>query len=335
MADSGPLLSVIITSYAKNRLPDVFDLLESLKAQTYGHIEIVFVGEREPELCEQVKDYADQQGMRSVIVLFNDGGPGLSAARNVGIERAQGDIIAFVDDDVILSHDWAEEVVEGFADSSIIGMTGPAYPLWEDPGMSWLPEELYWLISCTGWTGWARAREVRNAWGMNMAFRREAFTDGLRFSSRFGLCNSSRLSWIDPPSEDVDFSLRAKERTGKKIIFCPKASVWHKVPRKRIGVKFVVQRSASVGFQRRMLKKLYPKAGKNSKPLDQERQLLRRILTGLFPRILGHFFVNPWRAWKELRIALVSLLFVALGYCFLRSPYRPVSTSSDKARESP
>ena len=335
MTDSGPLLSVIITSYTENRLPDVFDLLESLKAQTYGHIEIIFVGEREPELCERVKDYAGQQDMTSFTVLFNDGEPGLSAARNVGIEQAQGDIIAFVDDDVIVSHDWAEGVVVGFADSSVIGMTGPAYPLWEDPGMSWLPEELYWLIGCTGWTGSARLREVRNAWGMNMAFRREVFTNGLRFSSRFGLCNSSRLNWIDPPSEDVDFSLRAKERTGKKIIFCPKASVRHKVPRKRIGVKFVVQRSASVGFQRRMLKKLYPKASKNSKPLDQERQLLRRILTGLLPRISGHFFLNPWRAWKELRITLVSLLFVALGYYFLVPAYRPVSTSSDKVSGSP
>lgn len=335
MADTGPLLSVIITSYAKNRLPGVFNLLESLKAQTYPHLEVLFVGEREPELCEQVKDYADQQGMRSVIVLFNDGEPGLSAGRNAAIPRAKGEIIAFLDDDVVAFPDWAEMVVSTFAETDAIGLTGPALPLWEDPGMAWFPEELYWIISCTAWSGWNQVREVRNAWGMNMAFRREVFTNGLRFSSRFGLCNSSRLNWIDPPSEDVDFSLRAKERTGKKIIFCPKASVRHKVPRKRIGVKFVVQRSASVGFQRRMLKKFYPKASKNSKLLDQERQLLRRILTGLLPRISGHFFLNPWRAWKELRITLVSLLFVALGYYFLVPAYRPVSTSSDKVSGSP
>jgi hypothetical protein len=334
VADSGPLLSVIITSYAKNRLPDVFDLLESLKAQTYGHIEIVFVGEREPELCEQVKDYADQQGMRSVIVLFNDGEPGLSAGRNVAIPRAKGEIIAFLDDDVVAFPDWAEMVVSTFAKTDAIGLTGPALPLWEDPSMAWFPEELYWVISCTAWSGWEQEREVRNAWGMNMAFRREAFTNGLRFSDAFGLRNSSRLSWIDPPSEDVDFSLRAQEKTGKKIIFSPKARVWHKIPRKRIGVRFVVQRSASVGFQRRMLEKLYPKASRNSKPLEQERQLLMRILTGLFPRILGDLFLSPWRGWKELRITLVSLLFVALGYYCLYPACRLDSTPNEELTES-
>jgi hypothetical protein len=142
------------------------------------------------------------------------------------------------------------------------------------------------------------------------------------------------LSWIDPPSEDVDFSLRAQEKTGKKIIFSPKARVWHKIPRKRIGVRFVVQRSASVGVQRRVLEKLYRKASHDSKLLNQERRLLKSILAGLFPRILRHLFVDPWRGWNELRITLVSLLFVAMGYYCLYPACRLDSTPNEEVTES-
>ena len=111
MDSKQPLLSVIITTYSMDRLAGVFDLLSSLKGQTYPHLEVLFVGERTPELCERVRESAEQQGMANVITLFNDGEPGLSAGRNAAIPRAKGEIIAFLDDDVVAFPEWAEAVV--------------------------------------------------------------------------------------------------------------------------------------------------------------------------------------------------------------------------------
>lgn len=344
---SKPLLSIVITSYTMDRFKDICDLFDSIKAQTLltqpqalspqsdiGHLlEVIFVAERSRELYNKVKQkvakgvlsprserFVTQDiGHRTLTfkVLWNDGEPGLSAARNLGILNSSGDIVAFVDDDIVLFPNWAKEVVKSFGDDSIIGVTGQAVPLWEDEkSMSWFPEEFYWIISCTVWFDCNERREVRNAWGMNMAFRREAFAKGELFSIDFGLRNSSRLGWIDPPSEDVDLSLRIKEKTGKKIIFNPNIKVRHRVYRRRIGLRFVIQRAASVGFQRRALKKLYPRLKSNGDLLSQEHKLLRRIFTRLFPGMLKDLVKNPAIACRKLSVAFVALLLVAFGYYF-------------------
>ena len=137
------LLSIIFTSCTMDRVADIYKLLDSIRAQTYPHIETIFVGEHSQELFEKVKSYTSADDNFKLIVAFNSGEPGLSAARNLGINESAGHILAFVDDDVILFPDWAEQLVKAFEDRSVIGITGPAFPLWEEESMSWFPEELY------------------------------------------------------------------------------------------------------------------------------------------------------------------------------------------------
>ncbi len=38
-----PLLSVVLTAYSTKRLNEIYELLESIKAQSHSHIEIIFV----------------------------------------------------------------------------------------------------------------------------------------------------------------------------------------------------------------------------------------------------------------------------------------------------
>ena len=79
----------------------------------------------------------------------------------------------------------------------------------------------------------------------------------------------------------------------------------------------------SVGYQRRMLKKLYPKANSGTDLLGQEHQLLKRILFRLLPDILGDFFTNPVIAWRRLSVTITVLFFVTLGYySHLLHPFR-------------
>jgi len=288
-------------------LPDLFDLLTSLKAQTYPHIEVLFVGERTPELCEGVREYTDRQGMANVIALFNDGQPGLSAARNVAIPEARGQLIAFLDDDVVAFPDWAEAMVRAFAETDAIGVTGPALPLWEDPGMAWFPEELYWIISCTAWSGWDQVREVRNAWGMNMAFRSEVF-------AVVGLFHEATGYHMGPFAEDNEFSLRVRSETGKRILYVPGAKVSHRVHSYRLTSRFIRERAYWIGRSRRNLLRLYAETERAEGLPSPERQLLYRVLFRRIPADLAHVFDNPRTAWKRLSVTCWALLFVALGY---------------------
>lgn len=308
-----PLLSIIITSYTLERLRDICDLLDSITTQTYSDIETIFVAERSMELYQKVKIYSQEKAIPNVKVLFNEGEPGLSTARNLGIKEAKGEIVAFVDDDVVLFPDWAEEMVKTYGDDSIIGVTGPAFPLWEEKSMSWFPEELYWIISCTAWSDWKEIKEVRNAWGMNMSFRTEVFPKCGAFLNEFGYHKG-------PMAEDNEFSLRVKAKTGKSIVYCPNVRLWHKVHRYRLSQRFIRDRAYWIGRSRRMLKRFYPKADKGEDLLSQEHDLLKRILTRLLPNIAKGFLRNPAIAWRKLSVTITALFFVALGYY---SPWLP------------
>jgi len=307
-----PLLSIVVTSYTTERLKDIFELLDSIKSQTYKNIEVIFVAERSKELYEKVKEYGEKIGLGMFKALFNYGEPGLSQARNLGIKHANGHIIAFVDDDVVLSSCWAEELVRTFMlDDDIIGVTGPALPLWVDKSLSWLPEELHWLVSCTTWFNCKKISDVRNVWGHNMAFKSEVFKRIGYFQTWTGFSYRVPL-FASSLGEDVDFSLRAK-KIGKRLVYNPKVKVWHKVYSYRLSLKFIGERSFWIGRSRRMLKKYYGKKGLSENMLSTESLLLKRIFSKLFARSVLYSDV------RRFLIVLLILLLVMLGYLF---PFR-------------
>lgn len=89
------LISVIVPIY--NIEEYVENCIKSIMMQTYHNLEIMLVDDgstdRSGEICDR---YASQD--RRIIVLHKDNG-GLSDARNYAIERAHGELIAFVDGD--------------------------------------------------------------------------------------------------------------------------------------------------------------------------------------------------------------------------------------------
>lgn len=321
MAEENPLLSIVITSYTTERLGDIFELLDSIKAQTYPNIETIFVAEKSMELSDHVKSYIEGKDIPNTKVVFNHGEPGVSAARNLGIEQAKGDIIAFVDDDALPFPDWAKEMVKTYEDESIIGVTGPAFPLWQDEPVAWLPEELYWVISCTAWGDWDKITVVRNVWFENASFRRESFGLAGYLNTKLGPQDSlggfkQRELRKGIIGEDVELSLRVREKTGKQIVCNPKVKVWHKVNKERLRWRFITQWSYWLGSSKHKLKRLHPNEDKNSDVLAQEHQLLKRIFTKLLPNIAKGMFRDPIISWRKLWVTITVLFFVTVGYSF-------------------
>ncbi|MFC1943369.1 glycosyltransferase [Chloroflexota bacterium] len=306
-----PLLSIVVTSYSMEREKDILELLDSIKAQTYTNIETVFVAERSKELCERVKSYAEEKAIPNTKVVFNDGIQGQSPARNLGVKHAGGDIIAFIDDDVVLYPDWAEEMVQTYQDDSIIGVTGPAFPLWEDQSLKWLPEEFYWIVSCTAFAGWNELRTVRCAWGMNMSFRKEAF-EHCRFSENFGHIAQERRK-VGPVVDDAEFSIKLRLITEKLILYNPRVRVRHRVYAYRLGKRFIRGQAYWQGYSKALLRRTY-QADADTRMLRRERALLRRILLKLVPRTATLFFGNPKLAGRIVTLTATVLFYVTLGY---------------------
>lgn len=156
--------------------------------------------------------------------------PGLSHARNAGIEAATGEVIAFTDDDVELPEDWIARLAAPFTDPEVAGVTGLV-----------LPADLSGEAACLfefgiGGFGYVLHRRrfdrdyLRTSWwrppdvwkmgaGANMAVRRAALADVGLFDPRLGAGASGC-------SEDSEFWFRLL-RAGHVCIYDPAAVVFH------------------------------------------------------------------------------------------------------------
>jgi len=307
-----PKISIITPCYTIERLKDVTELLDSIHAQTYKNIEVLIVAERSPELTNNIRNYVEEKGYFNVQVLYNQEEWGSYSSRNLGIKQAQGDILAFIDDDALLLPDWAEETAKTYAeDSSIIGLTGPILPLWERESMAWFPKELYWIFSCTYWD-WTEKTQVRNGYGGNISFRREAFDSCGLFKSSLEVKGRGKIDWQRPGAKETEFSLRVVQKTGKRIIYHPNIRVRHKVYRYRLSTNFIAKRAYWEGYAKALLNKWYHPSDK--KVLSTEYSLLGRILFNFLPYSVGLLFRHPIIALRRLWVTVLVLSCVVVGY---------------------
>ena len=83
-----PRISVITTSYSLRRLPEIRDLLESLRRQANDGIEVIFVIEGSAILAGGVRRACQELLKCKWLVHFERNIEGISIARNIGISIA-------------------------------------------------------------------------------------------------------------------------------------------------------------------------------------------------------------------------------------------------------
>lgn len=292
-------ITIVVTSYNMERLKDIYDVLDSIKFQTYGNIETVYIVERSEELYKSVKEYSESIKL-PINLIFRQEKIGLCGARNLGSQKANGEIVAFIDDDVVLDHNWAKMMVETYSED-VIGVTGSAYPLWQDKELAWFPKELYWLFSCSNWVEWDKITETDNLWGCNMSFRKEAFEVG-SFLQELGNDYASI-------GDDLEFSIRVRIKTGKKLLFNPKVIIGHKVRWYRTGLNFIKKRSYHIGSSRRLFKSTYLR---DYTSLHKD----KKVANGIIRTILYLYKDNPKVALQKILIISTVLFYFSAGYMF-------------------
>jgi glucosyl-dolichyl phosphate glucuronosyltransferase len=332
---SNSLASVVITCYNLARLGDIEELLLELQHQTYRNFEIVVVVESSVNLLEKIQDFVKQNAMLNVRIIFSKDVLGLSGARNLGVRQATGDYIAIIDDDAVPTSEWLEQAVNCLnLSSTVIGVTGPAVPLWKDQPLEWLPLELQWIIGATTWWEKKQVCDVRHAWGMNMAFKRKAFNLCGGFSEKHGLKKGEAEGVKRFPHEDVEFSLRVRKVTKKRILYNPSMKVFHKVTSRKMNICFFAQNAYVQGFAKRMLKKLahdYDELPKGEIALDREYALFRRLAKRTIPNILKELPKKPSVNIKKLLSIEIVIFFLALGYL---SPFNMILSNHFKEKPS-
>lgn len=112
---SNPLVSVIVPVYNVEKYLE--QCLNSILGQTYKNLEIIVVDDGSTDSSSKIINEYKKKDSR--IVVISQKNQGLSAARNTGIKKAQGDYIMFVDSDDWIAPDIVEYLRPGRADVSI------------------------------------------------------------------------------------------------------------------------------------------------------------------------------------------------------------------------
>ncbi|HJX30340.1 MAG TPA: glycosyltransferase family 2 protein [Thermodesulfobacteriota bacterium] len=245
--------SVIIPTY--NRPVELTNCIRSILDQSGKPAELIIVDDgnlADPPLQKE----CTEKGIRYLYIRKEK--PGLAESRNVGAKVAQGDIIFYFDDDVILSSEYIEEVLKVYEEDQEKWFAGVAGVMSNVALLSAFQHfrKIFHIIFLTvglkegkvlpsgfvtdfGTQGvpLEKVQEVDFFHGYAMSFRKEIFQE---FSfdekkyQRYGL------------GEDQDFSYRVSKKY--KLIATPRARVWHlesekmRPDQERIGRNLMIHR---------------------------------------------------------------------------------------------
>jgi glycosyltransferase involved in cell wall biosynthesis len=233
-----PAVSVIITTYLMNRWDWLRECVESAQAQTMPALEIIVVVDHNQDLLERIV-----RELPGVVAVPNIGGRGVSGARNSGVKASRGEVVAFLDDDAIVTPEWLEILLGHIVKPDVVGVGCYSDGLWENPCPTWFPPEFGWTIGVS-YSGLPnKPTAVRNVWTCAMLVKRSAFEVVDGFREDFGKIGNRSLP------EDTDLCLRIAAVQENAIWMWDPAKVMkHRVPAGRATFRYLLSRCFLQGW---------------------------------------------------------------------------------------
>ena len=302
-------VSIVVCTYSLDNFQNLTDAVDSLLNQTHKEIEIIIVVDGNQELYERIVKVYDGQG--KVKIMLTEESLGAFGAGNVGVKIAQGDVIAFLDDDAVGDKRWIENLVDIYEKSDAISVGGKILPIWLYKKPDYFPEELGWLVGITH-EGFAeeKVHEVRNTFGPNMSFRREVFEEIGLLNEKLGFAKggTTYMQGAEP-----EFALRMKNELGKGVIYNPEAVVYHKIPPSKTRPRILLRRAFYQGYSKALMKR------RSSSPeaLATEESYLKDLLFKYIPqRVRAIFSSNAIKEMKQLSFLATTIISVGLGFLY-------------------
>jgi glycosyltransferase involved in cell wall biosynthesis len=297
-------VSVIISAFSIERASTIRLCIESLKRQTLQPLEIILVLDPIDSVIEFYKNFVPPD-VRIVI----SKGFGMSNARNSAIKCADGDIVAFIDDDAYASPEWLANLTKAYVDPLVVGVGGAAKPVWEGGYPQWLPEELYWIVGCSYKGLPENTGTVRNPIGCNMSFRRNLFEEVGYFTSAVSV---GKNVWYHNliGAEEAAFSLKVlRKYPHSKVLHQPHSIIYHRVPKKRATLTYLLTRSYREGYSKALITKA---SSKSQDSLSTERNYMNTLLKESIPKRLK----KPYDPKNTLQVLVLfaGTVFVFFGY---------------------
>lgn len=225
-----PRASVLVCSYNGGRT--LAQCLSSLRELDYPDYEVIVVDDGSTDDTRAIlADFPD-------VKAIHQPNRGLSAARNVALAAATGEIVAYTDSDCFADPDWLAHLVGQLERSGAAAVGGPN--LTPDDG---------WLAGCVAASPGQPTHVLESDQvaehvpGCNMAFRR---SDLLAINGFDALYRKA--------GDDVDVCWRLQQ-SGRWITFAPGAFVWH---HRRQGPRAYFKQQAGYGEAEAVLRFHHP-----------------------------------------------------------------------------
>lgn len=218
-SQSIPRLSVVIPTLGRSLLVRTLESL--IRASGFEHIEVIVSGKiaEGPVLDAVSKFCAAHPQIRHLPVSFEVGDS--SEKKNAGMRAGRAELVAFLDDDVVVAPDWPEKVIASFDRPEIGLMSGPGL-VPQDVGVMTRLAGVVLSSAAAGYVserylkGQSPVRRIR--WsriiGCNMTYRKKVIEEIGAFDPAF---------W---PGEEMIAAFKTEQR-GYELLFNSDAYVYH------------------------------------------------------------------------------------------------------------
>jgi len=213
MENYSPPPSVTVIVPVRNGEKTIEPLLESLQKLDYKNdkVEVIIVDGNSSDTTQDiVKKYP--------VKLVVEKRKGLNVARNTGIKKGNGEIVAFTDSDCIVPSNWIAKIVENFKNPQVSCVGGSAKALNNDFVSQYADNSIVRLMPF-----FTKREELdkvkpffRHPAGCNMAYRRKVAQEVGYFDEN-----------IQYGFDEVEFADRVC-KAGYKMVLDPNVLVWHK-----------------------------------------------------------------------------------------------------------
>lgn len=280
------LLSVIIPT--RNRENLLKGTLQSIVDQTFPKekFEVIVNDNGSTDNTKQVvNSFLDKIPN---LTYHYDATPGLHNGRHNGYKLAKSEILVYADDDIEAFPTWLEGVWESFQDPKVMLVGGKNFPKWADKPPFWIEEKWYQLnqfghcladLSLIDFGDDKKEIPAYYVYGCNFSVRKTIITETKGFHP-----DGFPFDMVEYRGDGESYVDRFVMERKYKVLYNPKASVYHLVTKERLTIDYFKRREFRAGVEKSYIEKRYNEFHKQPCKLIRFKNSIRdAILRALYP----------------------------------------------------
>ncbi len=290
----GPRISICIPTHNRaNLLQRTLESLAAIEPCPDMTWEIIIVANCCTDDTLRVAD-AFKRRISAHVVTLDEAEPGVVAARNRALRHACGDIIAFLDDDVVVHRQWLCELVKAFNSEQPDVLVGRIYLDWHKLSRpKWFDARMGQYLAQVDLGENPMLLQNPLGAGANLAITRDMLQRIGGFCCPLERCGKRTAG------EDTDMIARAMAAQGR-VLYAPSVKVDHYVAPARLTVKYLRRVAFDVGMAEYLM-------SPHIKPQELAVNLVKKIPRWL-ERSLRWLLIFPFnqRAAAQLQVSLAK-----------------------------